>query len=376
MAILKKKICWLTPDYFLNVDAHIVPHLSRYYDLEWILINTYNTTRHSDGLLTDAFTARKYTLSHRQRDPRILLDYCKLLFAIRNSGADLVYVSFHGLPYFFPIVFLLLDRHKIIYGVHNVTTPTGAGGAINERAMRLYHRYVFKNIEQFHVFSTSQLKTISQLLPSKRHYYAPLALEDYGPSDITPPTDKIRFLFLGYIRQYKGVDLLIESFQRLHNIGARRVELLIAGSCDNWEYYRPLITSSERIKTRIELIPNKDIPDLVSSCHYVILPYTDGTQSGILNLAYRYNKPVIVSDIDAFKQFVVEGSTGFMFHSKSSDSLTAVIRDTILQHDKRYRILQNNIEQYVKKELSLDRLITKYRVLLDECMNREPSTQG
>src|SRR4029077_2457295 len=96
--------------------------------------------------------------------------------------------------------------------VHNVTTPSGA---VNERAMRLYHRYVFKKIDQFHVFSKYQLSAISRLLPDKRHYYAPLPLENYGISQLTAPPDRVRFLFFGYIREYKRLDLLIKSFQAL-----------------------------------------------------------------------------------------------------------------------------------------------------------------
>ena len=368
MVSLKKKICWITPDYFLDVDAHVVPKLSPYYEIDWILISTHNTERHSDGLVFDEFKPREYKLKYRQRDPRIILDYYKLLLAVSKWDPDLVYVSFHGLPYFFPVVFLLLDRHKIVYGVHNVTTPTGA---VNERAMRLYQRYVFNKLECFHVFSIYQLSAISQLLPNKRHYYAPLPLEDYGPSNVIPPTDMIRFLFFGYIREYKGLVLLIKAFQDLYKVEKRHIELLIAGHCDNWEYYRARITISKGIKTRIEVIPNKDIPDLISSCHYMILPYKDGAQSAVLNLAYQYTKPVIASDIKAFKQCVIEGSTGFLFQSTSSDSLTAVMKDAILQHNRRYHILQHNIREYVEKECAIDKTITKYKLFLDECLNQE-----
>ena len=368
MNLTKTRICWLTPDYFLDVDAHIVPLLSRFYEIDWILIHTHNTERQADGLISDDFKPRPYNLKYRQRDPRILLNYWNLLLSIRRSTPDLVYVSFHGLPYFFPLVFLLLQRSKVIYGVHNVTTPSGA---VNEHAMRLYHRYVFRNIDQFHVFSKYQLSAISRLLPHKRHYYAPLPLENYGPSDVLPPTNRIRFLFFGYIREYKRLDILIRAFQAVRRVEGSGVELVVAGNCDDWSHYQAMITDGDGIETMIRIIPNRDIPNLLSSCHYVVLPYQDGAQSAVLNLAYQYHKPVIASDIEAFKNLVVEGSTGFLFKKNSTDSLTNVLATVIRKHKQLYHTLQRDIKEYVIKEQSTEYIVAKYRLLLDDCLTHQ-----
>ena len=369
---VKKTLCWITPDYFLCADAFIVPKLSNDYEIEWILINTRNTERKSDGLLLNSFKPKEYNLKYRQKDPRVILQYLKLLIDIRKLDTDLIYISFHGLPYFFPLFFLLINTNKVIYGAHNVSTPKGAS---NEHLMRIYHRYVFKRIKHFQVFSKFQLSVIRKLLPKKNHYYAPLALEDYGASDISPPNDVIRFLFFGYIREYKRLDLLINSFQDLYHSGIKHIELYIAGNCDNWEYYQSMITINDRIKTRIEIIPNKDIPDLISSCHYMVLPYKDGAQSAVLTLAYQYNKPVIASDIDSFKQFIVDGSTGFFFKNESQESLTSVMRDVILKHETNYETLKANIRTFIKKEFSIDCILARYRDFLDECIKANSNQQ-
>ena len=136
-----------------------------------------------------------------------------------------------------------------------------------------------------------------------------------------------------------------------------------------------MITGSDGIETRIEVIPNRDIPDLLSSCHYVVLPYKDGAQSAVLNLAYQYNKPVIASDIEAFKDLIVEGSTGFLFKSGSTDSLTAVMKAVILQHNNKYHTLQRRIKEYVIKELSTDQILVKYRQFLEECLKYQRPRQ-
>ncbi len=368
MPKLKKKLCWITPDYFLCVDALIVPELSNDYEIDWILINTRNTGRKSDGLVFNTFKPKEYNLKYRQRDPRIIIQYLRLLNNIRESDADLIYISFHGLPYFFPLFFLLINPNRVIYGAHNVSTPKGAS---NECLMRIYNNYVHSRMKKFHVFSKSQLTIIRRLLPDKKSYYAPLALEDYGSSAVIPPDNIIRFLFFGYIRNYKRLDLLINAFQDLYKSGMQNIELYIAGNCENWEYYQSMITISEGIKTRIEIIPNHDIPDLISSCHYMVLPYQDIAQSAVLTLAYQYNKPIIASDIDPFREFIVDGFTGFFFKRQSRESLSSVMREVILKHNANYENMRQNIMAFVKKEYSMSQIISMYKAFLDECISRE-----
>lgn len=363
----KIRILWITPDYFLCVDPYIVPHLINEFEIEWILINSYNTKIKADGLGFDTFKPQDYNLKYRQKDPRIILQYIKLLARIRKINVDLIYISFHGFPFFFPLFLKFVNPNKVIYGAHNVRTPKGAS---NERWMDTYQNYFYKRINNFHVFSKYQLSVIKEIEPEKNHYYAPLTLEDYGVSNVNPPNNVIRFLFFGYIREYKRLDLLIHSFRELRALGFNNIELFIAGNCENWEYYEAIIGKESGITTRIEIIPNEDIPDLVSSCHYMILPYKDGAQSGVLTLAYQYNKPVIVSDIESFKQFVIEGSTGFIFKNESQESLTNIMKNIILEHNDNYQNLKNNVKLFVEKEFALDKILIMYKDFLNDCISK------
>lgn len=372
MPDIKRKLCWITPDYFLNVDARIVPLLTIDYQIDWILISTFNSQRSSDGLVSGNVKPRTYQLKYRQRDPRIIIQYLWLLSSIRKNGYDLVYSSFHGLPYFFPVLLLLINLNKFIYGVHNVHTPKGA---THERLMRLYQNYAFAVAKRFHVFSRYQLRTIKTLQPGKRHYYAPLALEDYGPSIEKPPSNTIRFLFIGYIREYKRLDLLIMSFQELYNSGFTNIELVIAGRCDDWGYYETLIDRRLPIATKIGFVPNKDVADIVSSCHYVVLPYQDSAQSGVMSLAYYYNKPVITSDIEAFSEAVTDNFTGSVFRNLSQESLTAVMKNVVTRHGQYYEALKRNVAQYVTREYSIDRILFQYKHFINDTLTSSQLTK-
>lgn len=361
----RKKICWITPDYFLIVDAPKVPHLIKDFDIEWILINTYNTNRKTDGLLTEKFRPREYNLKYRQKDPRIIFQYLSLLLMIRKMKPDLIYISFHGFPFFLPLLLMFFNADKVVWGVHNVRTPKGAS---NSGFMDIYQNYVFKRIKNIHVFSEFQLGVAKELFPEKKHFFIPLTLEDYGNSDVLPPDKFVRFLFFGYIKEYKGLDILIRSFGELKDSGLKNIELFIAGKCDNWEYYNTIINGDTGIKTRIESIPNNEIPDIISSCHYVVLPYRDSAQSGVLNLAYQYNKPVIASDIEALKQSIAKDSTGLFFKNGSQESLTEVMKNVVSGHPAKYLEMKNNVRSFVAKEYSMDKIIDRYKELLNDCL--------
>lgn len=362
---IRKKICWITPDYFLIVDAPKVPFLVNEFDIKWILVNTYKTNRKTDGLLTYDFKPEEFNLKYRQRDLRIIIQYIRLILMIRQAKADLIYISFHGFPFFFPLFLRFFSPAKVVWGVHNVRTPQGAS---NSRLMDIYQDYIFKRIRNVHVFSEYQLDVVKKLYPGKRHFLIPLTLEDYGTSTITPPTDRIRFLFFGYIKEYKGLDLLIESFLKLRNSGFNNIELLIVGKCENWEVYESMINGETAIKKRIESIPNSEIPDVISSCHYILLPYRDSAQSGVLNLAYQYNRPVIISDIEAFRQSVTEGYTGFYFKNGSVESLTGVMKDVISEHQERFPVLTENVKSFAETEFAMEEIISRYRSLLNTCI--------
>jgi glycosyltransferase involved in cell wall biosynthesis len=357
----------------MMVDAKIVPKLAAHYSIDWILIRTRKSQRTTDGLIVDTVVPREYCLNYRQRDPRVITQYLSLLLSIRHGDYDLVYNSFHGLPYFYPILSVLLDRNNLIYATHNVHIPKGAS---NEWAMRTYHRYIYAATKHFHVFSKYQLRTIAHLLPGKRHYYAPIGLDGYGSSTVRPPKDTIRILFFGYIRRYKRLDLLLEAFRTITAAGVRNVELVIAGKCDEWERYRSLINDDMRVDVRPGIVANKDIPDLVSSCHYLILPYQDATQSGVLSLAYHYDKPVITSDIEAFADEVIPHYTGYVFTQQSHDSLVSVLRSVVSEHDAIYETLTRNVLEFGRSR-SLDSIVAAYRLFLDNALEgsgREPAT--
>lgn len=134
-------------------------------------------------------------------------------------------------------------------------------------------------------------------------------------------------LFFGYVRKYKGLHLLLEAVKKaLADIG---LTLIVAGEFyDDERTYREQIDSlgiGERVKVFSDYIPNDEVTLYFSAADVVILPYVDATQSGIAQIAYNFDKPVIATDVGGLAETVLDGKTGLVVATNSPDDLAGAI---------------------------------------------------
>ena len=126
-------------------------------------------------------------------------------------------------------------------------------------------------------------------------------------------------LFFGFIRKYKGLDILIKSIKHL-NANLKNYKILTCGECyENKEKYINLIRRYST-KDEIEWI-DRYISDELAKLYFsasdvIVLPYKSASQSGVIQLSYSYNKPVIASNIPGIKEMIDHGKTGYLFNSK------------------------------------------------------------
>ncbi len=123
--------------------------------------------------------------------------------------------------------------------------------------------------------------------------------------------------------------------------------------------YQPLIKYGDAFELDIRRIEESEIPKLFGESHYLVLPYKSVTQSGPLRIAYGYNVPVIASDLDGFKESVVEDVTGLLFSEGDIDSLYSVMRSTIENHPLMYDEIKRSQKRYVD-EISMLKCLMKF----------------
>lgn len=134
-------------------------------------------------------------------------------------------------------------------------------------------------------------------------------------------------LFFGYIRAYKGLNYLIDALSAI--LKWQPVKLIIAGEFyENEEKYRQQIKDLDlesHIILKADYIPNEDVGLYYAAADVVALPYISATQSGIIQIAYNYNKPVITTNVGGLPEVIEEGQTGFVVPAQNAQMLAAAI---------------------------------------------------
>jgi glycosyltransferase involved in cell wall biosynthesis len=120
-------------------------------------------------------------------------------------------------------------------------------------------------------------------------------------------------LFFGFIRKYKGLDLLFEA---ISNLNSTDIKFLIAGEFyEDQKPYLDLIAKlgiADRLILRTDFIPDSEVKYYLCAADAVIQPYKNATQSGVTPLAYHFEKPMIVTNVGGLPSLVPDHKSGLV----------------------------------------------------------------
>jgi glycosyltransferase involved in cell wall biosynthesis len=143
-----------------------------------------------------------------------------------------------------------------------------------------------------------------------------------------PVTDRI-ILFFGFIRKYKGLDILLEAMldERIKNSG---IKLMIAG--EFYEDEKPYNEQIEQMGIRDQLIlktnfiPDSEVKYYLCAADLVIQPYRNATQSGVTPLAYHFEKPMVVSNVGGLPALVPHEKVGLVVEPNPGAIAAGIVR--------------------------------------------------
>nr|MBA3675597.1 glycosyltransferase [Chitinophagaceae bacterium] len=138
--------------------------------------------------------------------------------------------------------------------------------------------------------------------------------------------DKI-ILFFGFIRKYKGLDILLETMKILKD-NNEQIKLLVAGEFyDDKKKYEDLINKlgiRDRLILHTDFISDSDVKYYLCAADCVVQPYRHATQSGVTPLAYHFEKPMIVTNVGGLADMVPEG-VGLVAEPNAKDIANKII---------------------------------------------------
>jgi glycosyltransferase involved in cell wall biosynthesis/uncharacterized membrane protein YbhN (UPF0104 family) len=217
--------------------------------------------------------------------------------------------------------------NKILFLCHNVEEHEGGivGGL-----KRLLTRRVLQKGDGFILHSRGQAHQLTQLLQrnhkpvivsphplyqvfNKNRYTAATAREELG----IPPRQKVA-LFFGFIRKYKGLEGLLNALPLVKAYDPDFLLLIVGEVWKGKRQYRHYLRLIKKLdletNTRFinRYVPNEEVEVYFKASDFVVLPYTDGSGSGILQIAYGMDRPVVATGISVFADVVEEGKTGIL----------------------------------------------------------------
>jgi glycosyltransferase involved in cell wall biosynthesis len=136
-------------------------------------------------------------------------------------------------------------------------------------------------------------------------------------------------LFFGFIREYKGLDLLLEAFGD-QELSGMNVRLIVAGEFygDAKLYYE--IISKHHLEEKVilsnDFIPDSKVVNYFCAADLVVQPYKTATQSGVTQIAYHFNKPMIITRVGGLAEFVPDGKVGYVVEPDPSSIASAIVR--------------------------------------------------
>lgn len=219
-------------------------------------------------------------------------------------------------------------------------------------------KYFVNSVSRYVTLSRSVMSELKEFSTTQKVVFTPHPLYDnFGDpvskeeacADIGLDPQYINLLFFGFIRDYKGLDILLDAFGKVLQ-STKKVRLMIVGEFyGNKEKYLPLIEKeglSQYIYLNDNYVENNEVYKYFCASDILVQPYKTASQSGVSQVAYHFNKPMIVTNVGALPEMVPDGKVGYVTNVDSDEVREAILK--YVEHtDKQYFI--NNILQEKEK---------------------------
>ena len=239
------------------------------------------------------------------------LTYYRTAKEIIKFKPDVVLMSY-WMPFFAPsfgkVAAIIRKKGiKVIALLHNVIAHEKHFG---DEALT---KYFFRRCDGFVLLNKASEKDLLSIVPGAKYIIHSHPLYDHYGSRVDVltarkkldvPADRKTVLFFGFIRDYKGLDILIDAFKELDDSYHLLVAGEVYGDFKKYEEQVSRLGLADRISLHVKYIPETQIPLYFSASDVCVLPYRTATQSGIIGMSYHFDLPVIVTNTGGLAEMV------------------------------------------------------------------------
>jgi len=226
--------------------------------------------------------------------------------------------------------------------------------------------YWVNSVDGFVAMSRAVLDDLNLFDKSKPKKYCPHPLYDhYGNIEDKKVSKELLgldintnyMLFFGFIRDYKGLDILLEAMDSDY-IKSNNIKLLVAGEfyTDSKPYFD--LIDKHGLKDNVimsnDFIPDSKVALYFNACDVVVQPYKDATQSGVTQIAYHFEKPIITTNVGGLAEIVPDNEVGFVVPPEVEEVQRAILR---FYKENKEDAFRANVKK-VKEKYSWDSMLS------------------
>ncbi|MFH1413968.1 MAG: glycosyltransferase [Candidatus Omnitrophota bacterium] len=312
---------------------------------------TYNLAQRLSNLLeVSLVTSIDYELKNSQRNFELIglfnrfktnpLFIFRLIKIFRHQKVSIIQFQLSQYPLFILLLCYLakvFSDKRIVITAHNLSSHEKKRGDYY-----LYRRlYSLADRVVVHAQANREELRSKYLIPARKISVIPhgnyLFFNDNN-GNFVRPQNSFNILFFGYIRKYKGLGYLIRAFKSIKERMPQARLHIVGKAIEDFKDYRRQINElglKKNIELNLNYINFTQVKDYFHKANVVVLPYLSVYQSGILQLAYGFGRPVVATNVGGLGEAIEEGQSGFIVPAKNVDALadriTRVLADYPLQ---------------------------------------------
>ncbi len=341
------KILYYSPIYFSDVDISYLHEMQQLEDITWVFpigatikgaavnISALNSkpglfkvmdlypndfNKFSEFIDLD----KVYVLNNSGRRgyswQNIWCQICFFWFILTNNFS-VIHIT--EMPKYFER-WLYAFKSKILLTVHDPFSHSCFDG---DKSVENRRRLAFNKLSNFLVLNKAQKKAFLEYyqLQQKKVFDSRLGRYDYltiyNPQQ--RPIEQKYILFFGQISSHKGLDYLLPAMQKVHEQHPN-VHLIVAGR-GTFHFDITPYQKTDYIHFYHRFIPDEELAALIKFSEFVVCPYIDATQSGVVMSAYAFNKPVVATNVGGLPEMVIHNELGEIVPPCDVESLQTTI---------------------------------------------------
>lgn len=305
-------------------------------DTEAVVLSNY-----PDKTGSRPFFINHYKGGKLQKGLSLLRNLNRLRSFVKNNSHDIFIYLTYGNPIDIPFLKIISSTPHHIIDIHEaIAQDVDSNLKLKSRLSSIYRNKI-KAVISHSSRTDDFLKEYGFggdrfFVPHFKYIYP----KDYElkniPLEITESVDgdKVNILFFGNINESKGIDILIDSINHLPDNIAEKANFIIAGKDFDGAIDRIPVASNRSVNIFKRHINDDELRFLYSHADYIALPYRKTSQSGILETAFYFKKPIIASDVPYFKKTLQEFPSFGVLAGNSVESYTEGLASIIEKHSE------------------------------------------